>query len=279
MERSSAEIVPASVERPPYIQFNWERDLPLMLAVRNATFISHRQLSEQIRAGGSETGRRSFNWRIERLVRAGMADKLPPQPPYVGPVYTITRAGLACLESCGQGLVSVTSESRTLAKPTQIHHYLELAEIRAAFRRAGLLREWAGDLEVRSINQSIDLPLAKDYDAIADIQWEANPFRIAIEYERSLKSSDRYRELISSIAGERQVRLVLYFTSSVDLLYQLKPEFDRQEFPVALVPSHIFRINPLTARLYLTRALGAQRATLPALLRTLSAGKNGARAQ
>lgn len=279
MERSSAEIVSASVERSPYIQFNWERDLPLMLAVRNATFISHRQLSEQIRAGGSETGRRSFNWRIERLVRAGMADKLPPQPPFVGPVYTITREGLACLESCGQGLVSVTSESRTLAKPSQVHHYLELAEIRAAFRRAGLLREWASDLEVRSINQSIDLPLAKDYDAIADVQWEANSFRIAIEYERSLKSSDRYRELISSIAGERQVRLVLYFTSSVDLLYQLKPEFDRQEFPVALVPSHIFRINPLTARLYLTRALGAQRATLPALLRTLSASKNGARAQ
>jgi len=276
MERNSAEIVPVSVERSPYIQFNWERDLPLMLAVRNATFISHRQLSEQIRAGGSETGRRSFNWRIERLVRAGMADKLPPQPPFVGPVYTITREGLACLESCGQGLVSVTSESRTLAKPSQVHHYLELAEIRAAFRRAGLLREWAGDLEVRSINQSIDIPLAKDYDAIADVQWEAKPFRIAIEYERSLKSSDRYRELISSIAGERQVRLVLYFTSSVDLLYQLKPEFDRQEFPVALVPSHIFRINPLTARLYLTRAFGAQRATLPALLRTLSDGKTGA---
>jgi len=279
MERNSAQIMPASAERSPYIHFNWERDLPLMLAIRNATFISHHQLSEHIQASGIESARRSFNWRIERLVRAGMADKLPPQPPFVGPVYTITREGLACLESCGQGLVSLTSESRTLAKTSQMHHYLELAEIRAAFRRAGLLREWAGDLEVRSINQSIDLPLAKDYDAIADVQWEANTFRIAIEYERSLKSSDRYRELISSIAGERQVRLVLYFTSSVDLLYQLKPEFDRQEFPVALVPSHIFRINPLTARLHLTRTFGAQRATLPVLLRTLSAGKTCAKAQ
>jgi hypothetical protein len=279
MERNSAEMIPASIERSPYIQFNWERDLPLMLAVRNATFISHRQLSEQIRAGGIETGRRSFNWRIERLVRAGLADKLPPQPPYVGPVYTITRAGLACLESCGQGLVSLTSESRTLAKPSQMRHYLELAEIRAAIRRAGVLREWAGDLEVRSINQSIDFPLAKDYDAIVDVECEANTFRIAVEYERSLKSSDRYRELISSIASERQVCLVLYLTSSVDLLYQLKAEFDRQEFPLALVPSHSFRINPLTARLYLTRTFGAQRATLPALLRTLLAGQNGAKAQ
>ena len=178
-------------------------------------------------------------------------------------------------QSCGQGLVSITSESRTLAKPSQMHHYLELAEIRAAFRRAGLLREWAGDLEVRSINQSIDLPLAKDYDAIADVQWEANTFRIAIEYERSLKvfrSVSRTHLLDCERTSGPAGPLFHLFGRSP---YQLKPEFDRQEFPVALMPSHVFRINPLTARLYLTRALGAQRATLPALLRTLSAGRIG----
>jgi hypothetical protein len=48
---------------------------------------------------------------------------------------------------------------------------------------------------------------------------EAKSYRIAIEYERSLKSSDRYRDLVSAIAGERQVQMILYLTSSVDLLY------------------------------------------------------------
>ncbi len=274
MERNSAEIAQAPSTRFSYIHYNRQRDLPLMLAIRNATFICHGQLWDHLQASGIETSQRSFSWRIQRLTQAGVTEKLPPLLPYPGPVYTITRAGLACLEACGEGLVSLTSESRSLANANQIQHYLELAEIRAALRRTGLLREWASDLEIRSINQSIDVPLAKDYDAIADLEWESKTYRIAIEYERSLKSSERYREVVSAITGERQVQMVLYLTSSVDLLYQLKAEFDRQDFPVVLAPSHPFRFNPLTARLYLTRKLGTSRATLPALLRMLAADRS-----
>ncbi len=269
MERNPAEITQTRSSRSSYIQYNRQRDLPLLLTIRNATFICHRQLWEHVYAIGIETSRRSFNWRIERLTWAGLTEKLPRLLPYPGPVYTITRAGLACLEACGEGLVSITSESRSLANANQMQHYLELAEIRAAFRRAGVLRDWASDPEIRSINQSIDMPLAKDYDAIADVEWETRTYRIAVEYERSLKSSERYRDVVSAIAGERQVRMVLYLTSSADLLYQLKAEFDRQHFPVALATSRSFCFNPLAARLYLTRAFDAQRATLPALLRTL----------
>src|SRR5579863_3378568 len=139
VERYSAEISPALPARSPYIQYNRERDLPLMLAIRNATFISHNQLWEHVHARGLETSRRSFNWRIARLTQAGVAEKLPPLLPYPGPVYTITRAGLACPEACGEGFVSLTSESRTLANPNQMQHYLELAEVRGAIRRAGVL--------------------------------------------------------------------------------------------------------------------------------------------
>jgi len=117
---------------PTYIQYNPRRDLPLLLAIRNATFISHRQLWNHLSARGIETCRRSFNWRIRRLTDAGIVQKLLPLFPYPGPVYTITRAGLACLEACGEGLVSLTTESKTMADPNQIQHYLELAEIHAA---------------------------------------------------------------------------------------------------------------------------------------------------
>ena len=277
MERNPGNPALTPRSRARYIQYNRERDLPLMLAIRNAVFVSHYQLWDHFQASGLETSRRSFNWRIERLTRAGVTEKLPPLLPYSGPVYRITRAGLACLEACGEGLVSLTSESRTLANANQMQHYLELVEVHAAFRRTGVLREWASDLEIRSINQSIDLPLAKDYDAIADVELDGIRYRIAIEYERSLKSSERYRDLVSAIAGERQVRMILYLTSSVDLLYQLKAEFDRQDFAVALATSRSFCINPLTTRLYPARSFGVQRATLPALLRALSPGHNGHR--
>ena len=255
---------------PTYIQYNPRRDLPLLLAIRNATFICHRQLWNQLSARGIETCRRSFNWRIRRLTDAGIAQKLGPLFPYPGPVYSITRAGLACLEACGEGLVSLTSESKTMADPNQIQHYLELVEIHAALRRTNLLVEWTGDLEVRSINQSIDVPLAKDYDAIADLEFEGARFRIAIEYERSLKSSKRYDEIISAIAGERQIHMVLYLTSSVDLLYQLKAEFEGQNVAIALAPSLAFCQNPLGVRLYAAGSNNGNRTTLPSVLRSLA---------
>ena len=260
-----------SVRQFSYIQYSSQRDMPMLLAVRNATFICHSQLWEHLSAQGVETSRRSFNWRIQRLTQAGVIRRLPPLLPYPGPVYTIARAGLACLEACGEGLVSLTSDSRSLANLNQMQHYLELAEVRAALRKSGLLKEWTGDLEIRSINLSIDVPLAKDYDAIADLDFEGLRYRIAIEYERSLKSSERYQEIISAITIERQVDLVLYLTSSLDLLYQLKAEFERRDYPIALAPSHAFCLNPITARLYPTRSLGATRATFPGLLRSIAA--------
>jgi hypothetical protein len=132
------EQVSVAGSRTTYIRYSRERDLPMLLAIRNATFISHGQMFEQLVATGSEVSRRACNWRIQRLVRAGVVSKMPPQLPYSGPVYTISRSGLACLESCGQGL----------------------------------MKEWTGDLEIRSINQSIDLPLAKDYDVIVELEFD-----------------------------------------------------------------------------------------------------------
>ena len=46
---------------------NPERDIPLLRQVRNSRFVSHSQLFELMRFGGSDRSRDSFNWRVERL--------------------------------------------------------------------------------------------------------------------------------------------------------------------------------------------------------------------
>src|SRR5260370_9681669 len=209
--------VPGASPRTTYIRYSQERDLPMLLAIRNATFISHGQLFEQLVATGSEVSRRACNWRIQRLIRAGVVSKMPPQLPYCGPVYTISRSGLACLESCGQGLISLTSESKSLANPAQVQHYLELVEIQAAFRRTKMLKELTRDLELPSINQSIDLPLAKDYDAIVELEFEGFSYRIALEYERSLNASTRYQEIVAAIQEEHLAQWKVCSNSSLDI--------------------------------------------------------------
>ena len=76
-----------------------------MSAIRNAGFISHAQLWEEMETAEVERSRRSFNWRLQRLVQTDLVTKLPPKIPYKGAVYTISRLGLECLEACGDGLM------------------------------------------------------------------------------------------------------------------------------------------------------------------------------
>jgi hypothetical protein len=259
-----------SGRRSAVIEYNIERDLPLMAAVRNATFIAQDQLWEEMEAAQVERSRRSFNWRIQRLTEAGLVNKLAPRVPYRGAVYAISRPGLECLEACGQGLVSLSSDSRSLVNPSQMQHYLELAEVRRALRKSRVLREWTGDVELRSINFSIDCPLAKDYDAIADLIIEDKRHRVAIEYERTLKSAERYRNLSAALENEDQVEILLYLTSSLDLLYQLIGHFSDERITIAVAPSRAFCENPLGCRLHLVGQTETTRTTLSASLQSSS---------
>jgi hypothetical protein len=268
MGRSEESLGAGREQGVAYIHYNRQRDLPLMIAVRNATFISHSQLWKQLESRGIESSKRSFGWRLQRLTDAGVIEKLPPRLPYSGAVYTITRLGLECLEACGEGLVSLHSDSKTLANPAQIQHYLEIVEIKAALERSGILKEWTDDVEIRSMNQAIGVPLAKDYDAIAELELDGVKRRLAIEYERHLKSAERYRAVVEALKNEDQIDLLLYLTSSLDLLYQLIGHFSDETFPVFAAPSSAFCPAPLTARLHVADQSGTSRTTLAALLKS-----------
>jgi hypothetical protein len=241
------------------VQLSSERDLPLLLAVRNCTFVAHDQLFQLMMETGIEHDRRCFNWRIRRLTKGAHVRKTPAIDPYKGAVYSITRFGLAVLESYGEGLVSVTSESRNLPSILQAPHFLELNDIHHAFKSTGKLKSWKSDRELISLNYVIGTPLAKDYDAIAEIEAAGDSLRIAIEYERTLKSADRYKEIQKAIQDEGQVDMVLYLTSTLDLVFTLSREFNHPALPMCFVSSGKLRANLLDTVLLF--AYGSMRET------------------
>lgn len=276
MERFSTEDALITEDESPkhlrrgVLQFNPGRDLPMILAVRNATFISHGQLFSHLVAQGTESNRQGFCWRLKRLADVGLIQKLPQIMPYSGATYSITREGLACLESCGEGLVSITSDSRSLPNARQAAHNLELGEIRGALRRSRILRRWISDIELRSMNLAIVQPLAKDYDAVADLSIEhCMEVSAGIEYERTLKAAQRYREIVKVVKEERQLDLLLYLTSSIDLVYQLRAEFEELDFPIVFAPSGPFCRNPLDLPMYSTLFPGPKRMRLAEIVSAL----------
>ena len=223
------------------------RDIPALLHIRNATFISHDQLFALLVEKQLEANRRAFNWRVKRYLKCNFVRSMGRVVPYAGEVYTITRLGLSLLESFGEGLVSITSESKTLAGKQQAPHFLELNEIRTAFRATGRLNRWQHDRQLASLNYVIGSPLMKDYDAVAELGFEKKNLRIAVEYERTPKTSARYQEISKSIRDEDQVDMILYLTPTPDLVFTLGAEFKKPELPMAFCSSRRFRIAGLNA--------------------------------
>jgi len=244
---------PVARERNRSYEFSETRDLPMILAVRNATFVSYWQLFEQLKALGTETTRQGFSWRLNRLVDVRVVRKMAQIFPYRGPVYTITRAGLSCLEACGEGLASLTSESRSLPNELQAAHFLELGEIRSALRRRRILKKWISDVELKSLNLVMDAPLAKDYDAVAELTVNVvGEITMGIEFERSVKSAARYREIVDLVKNERQIDLLLLLASSFDLVFQLKAVIRDLEFPICVAQSRAFCKEPLLLQMHNT---------------------------
>ena len=98
--------------------------------------------------------------------------------------------------------------------------------------------------------------------------------RVAIEYEHNLKSADRYRDLSAALRGEDQVKLLLYLTPSVDMLYQLVGHFRDATIYIAAALSRQFCANPMGCRLHLAAASGTKRTTLAVLLETRTGSRS-----
>ena len=146
-----------------------ERDIPLLRQVRNSRFVSHNQLFEFMKFGGSDRSRNSFNWRVRRLVKSGHIGISGGVFCAGSAVYRITRGGLALLEHHGQFTSVLHSNTEHLPHVSQVFHALELNRNPAALAHANLLAGWQSEVEIASFNTISRTPYEKDYDAIVDV--------------------------------------------------------------------------------------------------------------
>ena len=204
---------------------NPERDIPLLLQVRNSRFISHQQLFEFMQYQGIDHSRSGFNWRTRRLLGSGYLSVCECRSGAGSPVYRITKEGLALLEHGGHFTTVLHSRTEHLPHVSQIFHALELNGIQLRLRRQNLLAGWHSDVEVASFNNISRSPYQKDYDAVVDVWLGDKRVCFALEYERSLKSARQYERIRQALESEQQVGCILYLTAGIEILVHLVHEF------------------------------------------------------
>lgn len=200
------------------------RDIPLLLQVRNSKFITHQQLFEFMRPL-SESSRRSFNWRVRRLLDSGYISICDSILGRGNLLYRITRQGLLELEAHGQFATVLNSRTQHLPHPSHAHHALALNSIQIALIQKNLLVAWQSDVEIASANTVSRDPMAKDYDAIVDVWNDNTAARFGLEYERTLKSAQQYGRIRRVLEEENTLSCILYLTAgeqiSLHLAYEL----------------------------------------------------------
>jgi hypothetical protein len=218
-----------------------DRDIPVLLQARNSRFITHHQLFELMRLAGSESSRRSFNWRIQRLVDSNYISVCDGNFGYGSQVYRITRQGLMQLERHGHFAAVLNSATLHLPHLSHIHHALELKAIQVVLARANVLASWQSDVETASSNTVSTAPLEKDYDAVVDVWNHDKIARFALEYERTLKNSRHYERIRQALEAEDKVGCILYLTPGEEMAFHLAQELSGIPKRLAFTTAPAFR--------------------------------------
>jgi len=200
-----------------------DRDIPLLLQLRNSRFITHQQLF-RFMWPLSESNRRSFNWRIRRLTEAGYISVCDGISGRGNLVYRITRQGLLELESHGQFATVLNSRTQHLPHPSHALHALALNSVQLALLQNNLLVSWQSDVEIASANTVSRDPMAKDYDAIVDVWNNDTAARFGLEYERTLKSVQQYARIRRVLEEENTLTCILYLAAGEQIALHLAYE-------------------------------------------------------
>jgi hypothetical protein len=233
--------------RSGHISLSDAKDVPLLLAIRNARAITYDQICSLARIDGLAGSKRIVHWRLSRLEKSGLVQRMKYDLLFSQPILSITSLGLEVLESRGHALLSLPSTTREIVRKTKIFHSIELAGIRISLASKGILKSWKWELEIVSRNLVYEGESTKDYDALVEIVVGDTTKTFGIEFERTLKGAGRYDELRRVFNAERSVDTVLYLTPNSEILYLLAVELRDVRKRIGFALSKTFQADLLDA--------------------------------
>jgi len=185
-----------------------------------------------------ESCRETFNWRVKRLAAHQLL--LRHDVPSFGRnfVYSLGPSGVMHMTSMGVSCVGMTTGFVPVRDASRVAHSVDVTDIRLHLLRAGLLKEWRSEVDVRASNDLTSYRLAKDYDSIMTLSICGQEVKVALEYERQPKAKKRYNGIREIIESERRVSRFLYLFPDYKLLWYVHELFRKatQKIFFGLVP-------------------------------------------
>lgn len=235
------------------------QDQRLLEQVLKSQFITHSQLWEFLRDRCYEFSRGSFCWRVKRLVQHGLLVQRIVPGARGEVVYALSALGAATLQANGETFYA--DDPRVIGKRAahpHVLHALTLNDIHLRLLCAGLLEEWLCETEIRSRNEFTGDGFAKDYDAIVTLRCAGKTGTVALEYERTPKSTKEYQRIATALNAEARVQAVIYAVPNVQMESYLLHGLRGSRCRILICQASQFAASPADAAL-IDVARGSQR--------------------
>jgi hypothetical protein len=176
------------------------QDIPMLLQVLHAQFITHDQLRQFARLRGYELNDGSFNWRVRRLVENGLLDRHSVRAVTPKLIYSITNVGKHMLAD--HFPVMDGHRHKDAASHVNLIHSLELNRLHLSLAEQGVLVDWQSEMTIRAKNELTSGGYVKNYDAVVTVNLRSRQISFALEYERSPKKPRTYARIRSVLEQE-----------------------------------------------------------------------------
>jgi hypothetical protein len=230
------------------IEISEHYDLPILRVVYRAGHLTTRQLFDHLHPSQWQKNRwDTFRWRVRRLANHDFIEIMCVAG--IGDVLRLGENGELFLQGKEPSVVERNTRNGGTNGRNQVWHDIELFGIQIALWRADIVVSWQHEIEIRSQNDFTTFRYAKDYDAVVTFRCGGKDATVALEYERTAKSSKEYARICEDINREERVAMFLYLAPSLQLqnflLHALR--MTRRELYVGLVRE--FCENPTRADL------------------------------
>lgn len=165
------------------------------------------------------------------------------------PVFALGEHGARSVQGRMPTIVEARTRESRRGSRDHVWHDVELFELHLQLRQSGVVLSWIHEPEIRADNELTTFGYVKDYDAIVTFQCGQKSGRIALEYERTPKSSRQYARIAELLDRESRVDSVLYLVPNVQLESFLLHCFRQARRPVYVCQAHEFASKPAEAAL------------------------------
>ncbi len=163
------------------------------------------------------------------------------------PVFALGDEGARCLQGRLPTVIEAGPRNSGRGNRDHVWHDVELFELQLKLRQAGVVSSWLYEPEIRADNELTNFGYAKDYDAIVTFRCGQKSGKVALEYERSPKSTKQYKRIAGILNGETKITSVLYPVCNVQMESFLLNGLRGTRRQVYVCQAHQFAAHPTEA--------------------------------